>query len=127
MRNVCSQETLETYRRFRVLKGPRGNMMRECPNCTKLIECKDWTATVKCPGCKHTFCKHHGDAHQGKSCVMFCWEIRRNMALAADDRQFVAETTRPCPRCKAPTYRSSGCNHMTCREWCTPPPSEPPK
>ena len=36
--------------------------------------------------------------------------------------RFIKTTSKPCPRCKVPTHKSEGCNHMRCsrcqEEWC---------
>lgn len=31
-----------------------------------------------------------------------------------ESRQLIDSTTRPCPRCEAPTHKYTGCNHMVC-------------
>lgn len=113
---VCSPEVLETYRRFVLLKGPRGHRMVDCPKCKKLAESSGWSSRVKCGNCGHNFCKDHGDAHEGKSCVQFVWEIRKNESGLESNERFIERTTRPCPVCKVPTFKYTGCCHMTCRE-----------
>jgi len=68
---------------------------------------------MKCQKCGHVYCYTHGDAHKPEtsSCAEFEKEHRldtlKNQAL-------IATITKPCPRCKSPIQKRSGCNHMKC-------------
>lgn len=61
---VCSTEVLESFQKFQALKGPKGHLLLECPQCKSLAESRPNHAQVTCGNCQHSFCKHHGDAHQ---------------------------------------------------------------
>ena len=63
-----------------------------------------------CGACGHTYCYVHSDAHPGKTCRQYERGRRAEERAAAHIAQF----TRPCPGCKQPIEKSTGCNHMTC-------------
>jgi len=73
---------------------------------------------MTCTNCKKVYCFFHSNAHEGKSCKEYTKEQRKN----DDSEQTIQRTTKPCPKCKAPTEKNGGCNHMTCvhckHQWC---------
>lgn len=120
-RRFVARQTIETH--------------RECPQC-EASNTRGPTALsnqLTCGQCGTKFCYVHGGAHPGLWCWQWEWQQRRARADEAARAAAAAEAatdatlarfTRRCPhrRCGAPTIKSSGCNHITCRQckrhWC---------
>ncbi|XP_066552570.1 E3 ubiquitin-protein ligase parkin isoform X1 [Amia ocellicauda] len=90
-------------------------------------------------GCGFVFCReckasyHDGDCSAAllpgpRDAVMQGFvtdeEAARQASWERATRETIQNTTRPCPRCRAPVEKSGGCMHMTCPqaqcrfEWC---------
>jgi hypothetical protein len=119
----CSPETVAAYRRYQRLRGPGGDRLRDCPSCGSLVAATAWNSRVRCPECRHVFCRDHLDAHAGRSCLVYAWESRRRATELTEGDRVVSASTKPCPRCTAPTVRISGCNHMQCPRCVRAPPN----
>jgi len=112
------------YERFRKMQA--NPTLRQCPKCAELCSpLKDEEAgiiipEIRCNNCNWEFCYYHSNAHLGKPCTALMAE------QDGDERMAIAlsmeEQTHVCPSCSILTQKSSGCNHMTCRqcqcEWC---------
>lgn len=66
--------------------------------------------------CGLQFCFHClSTDHRPCSCAMVIrWKKLNKGEDTSLDESFVATFTRPCPRCKVPIQKNSGCNHMNC-------------
>jgi len=114
-------ETMKKYQRFVQMRvNPR---LRSCPSCG--ANCSPETneegavdPQMTCAECNAEFCYYHSNAHGPgpEACAVYEREIVRQQLLNAE-----MFGTKPCPRCKIPTEKVSGCNHMSCKckvEWC---------
>jgi ariadne-1 len=75
-----------------------------------------------CDACAATLCFGCGaEAHRPLSCEL-AGEWERRASSEGENLNWVLQHTKPCPRCKRPTEKISGCQHMTCamcrNEWC---------
>ena len=124
---LCSPDAVARFRRFSLLKGPRGDEYRECPRCGRLnrggvlrnavaFVAEGFKPVVRCRHCAHRFCFYHGDAHDpSSSCLAYALRLRRRSESAEQEsRELLVREARPCPKCQAPTHKAGGCNHMTC-------------
>jgi len=71
-----------------------------------------------CPKCRFNFCiLCYEQSHPNESCS-------NNSNVLDPASMKTISKMKKCPKCKVPTERSSGCNHMTCQtpgcnmEWC---------
>ena len=66
--------------------------------------------------CGQQFCFGCGASpHRPATCEMI--ELWKQKAGGGDEdvsKQLIATVSRPCPHCKSPIEKNSGCNHMTC-------------
>ncbi|XP_047124611.1 E3 ubiquitin-protein ligase parkin isoform X1 [Hydra vulgaris] len=89
-------------------------------------------------GCGFAFCRNCLLAYHDGECISsidnlttkscYTYEISQANAMHAkwrDEakcRDTIAQTTKPCPRCRSRTEKSGGCNHMQCArcnlQWC---------
>ena len=93
---------------------------RECPTCSHFSTSgSEENPEMKCEGCGTVFCYLHNNAHPEISCQEY---VRRTAKTDLWSTATIKATSRKCPQCKAPTQKSSGCNHMTCQhcraDWC---------
>ena len=93
---------------------------RECPTCSQFSTSgSEENPEMKCEGCGTVFCYLHNNAHPEISCQEY---VRRTAKTDLWSAATIKATSRTCPQCKAPTQKSSGCNHMTCQhcgaDWC---------
>ncbi len=114
-------DALVRYERALALTAPDAV---ECPNkaCGLVQKGSPARPAMVCAGCGAAFCFSHGGAHPGATCAAF------DRAHAAEEKATAAQLARdgvlPCPGCRAPTYKTEGCNHMTCAnktcstQWC---------
>jgi len=117
-------DTFTKYQRFKRMHADP--TLRQCPGCQELcspqkdLESGRIIPEVSCNKCGLEFCFYHSNAHLGEPC-------KAAMAQCDDDERLaitlaMQEETRLCPHCSILTQKTSGCNHMTCRqcngEWC---------
>ena len=109
LKALLDEETLQRLTRFREMK--ENKHYRECPKCgeSNTDGPTFFSNTLTCGVCSYKYCYLHSDAHPGKSCREFEREHRGDERLAA---AHIAQFTRPCPGCKQPIEKSSGCNHV---------------
>jgi hypothetical protein len=117
IRSAVDSETFDKYERF-VAQAANPNI-RVCSRCKAVCSMASAnTPSIKCQ-CGHVYCFTHGDAHLNKSCAQW---VRDNMESESETLRYIKDTSKPCPRCKVPTHKSEGCNHMRCsrcqEEWC---------
>tara|TARA_B110001452_G_scaffold258499_1_gene253804 strand:- start:1437 stop:2966 length:1530 start_codon:yes stop_codon:yes gene_type:complete len=120
-RKFVARQTVETH--------------RECPQCeaSNISGPSLLSNQLTCGQCETKFCYVHGGAHPGLFCWQWEWHQRKARVDEAARAAAAAEAatnetlnryTKRCPhrRCGAPTIKSSGCNHITCRQchkhWC---------
>eukprot|EP01113_Clastostelium_recurvatum_P005800 TRINITY_DN12601_c0_g1_i2.p2 TRINITY_DN12601_c0_g1~~TRINITY_DN12601_c0_g1_i2.p2 ORF type:complete len:348 (+),score=71.39 TRINITY_DN12601_c0_g1_i2:110-1153(+) len=78
-----------------------------------------------CPDCDYSVCTECLlPGHAGVTCAKN-WEVVSDNDASVDEvryAKYFKRFARNCPQCTAPTERSGGCSHMTCREckhqWC---------
>lgn len=124
---------LAKYRRFVARQTVETH--RECPQCeaSNIAGPSLFSNQLTCGQCGTKFCYVHGGAHPGLYCWQWEWKQRKARVDEAARAAAAAEAatnetldryTKRCPhrRCGAPTIKSSGCNHITCRQchkhWC---------
>jgi len=100
------------FQRFkRQLEDPS---LISCTKCSALFHEKDSDPLtlntlekhqLVCPHCKHSFCKLHGDSHQGKPCPGT--QVDRTQRL-------LNKYTKPCSHCGIAIHKESGCDHIVC-------------
>lgn len=68
---------------------------------------------VQCQACGAKSCfTHMCPWHEGLTCADYDRRISEN----AESERNIQETTKRCPKCDAPIYRTRGCDHMTCSQ-----------
>lgn len=103
---------LSKYDRF--LYSRENPNARECPKCDYQqigdMDSPDHPVII-CIDCKYQYCYEHGGAHENKTCSEYEKEIESILQLTSD---YIEMESKPCPSCKAPICKASGCNHMKC-------------
>lgn len=71
-----------------------------------------------CNTCGFRLCIHHKVPwHEGDTCKEY--DYRTNGSLKRVEEQSSEktkkDTTKPCPKCKAPIEKNDGCDHMRCK------------
>jgi hypothetical protein len=80
----------------------------------------------ECEVCHYQYCLHHKTPwHEDETCAEYTQRVTRNIAAEERaSRETVKAISKPCPGCKAPIQKISGCKHMRCRKcsyqfcWC---------
>jgi hypothetical protein len=99
---------------------------RECPNIVSGDICGEACTTgsvlepaIICSKCQFKYCFVHANAHPGEECAKYS---ERTLNENKVNEDFINETTKECPGCSAHTFKTGGCNHMTCQhckmDWC---------
>ena len=86
---------------------------------------------TRCPLCAHEVCASEAcaqPAHDPMPCTVVDWWRTEDgffESLSQEDqmtKRYLVMSTKPCPKCKIPTQKLTGCKHMTCanckEEWC---------
>ncbi|XP_006819221.1 LOW QUALITY PROTEIN: E3 ubiquitin-protein ligase parkin-like [Saccoglossus kowalevskii] len=138
---LMGQQQYEKYHRFATEECllQSGDVL--CPNagCGEGLSIPDMQIRkIHCKTCKFLFCRHCLlEYHSGE-----CYQQLENPSGGAtagdlidpvqaerarwerEARETIRKTTKPCPKCKVPVERNSGCMHMACPrpncnfEWC---------
>jgi hypothetical protein len=91
-----------------------------CPSST----CKDGATMTDgnlftCRTCEYRYCFHcNVPFHEGERCQEFQDRIKkdeRKTLEIAQSLEMLGKTTKPCPKCKSPIEKRSGCDHMSCK------------
>ena len=120
----ATPELLEKYQRILALQEP-GTVSCPVPACGAVCSVSvsgEGPSEVTCGACGASFCRHHAQAHLGRTCSDF-------LRLHAEEERATAaalarEGAKPCPSCGMVTIKTEGCNHMTCAaghclaDWC---------
>jgi ariadne-1 len=90
-----------------------------CPgrDCNKIVEQKTGEAIDIHCSCGHSFC--FGclkDAHMPIDCELLQQWKDRVEDEDGDNSNWIKINTKPCPKCKRPIEKNSGCMHMTCSQ-----------
>ena len=88
---------------------------RACPRCLHVNRVSEQVGQahndLTCQGCAVTFCRVHGGAHPGLSCL----EYVQRLPIDAKQREFARRShVRRCPSCMAAIVKNGGCDHMRC-------------
>lgn len=109
-------EALSRYQHF--VTRQENPDLRECPGRPGAGGCGTMVApsrtrlrkaiipAMACGTCGHQFCYHHSNAHPGESCREYEQQQR---AIEQEAAAALAAFTKPCPKCKSPTEKNSGC------------------
>jgi len=84
---------------------------RQCSKCGFSQGGDPKNPMMICEKCGHKYCYTHGDQHPNTSCAEFDRAHRRENLI---NSALIAKITKPCPKCKSPIQKRSGCNHMKC-------------
>lgn len=134
--HLLGEDSFAKYQRFSFEISCLAAGALYCPNskCSELIMMKEKTSectTVVCTNCLTVFasqCK--GDPHVGECSLDPSGKFVATHQFSQHDYDELAsyseivKISKPCPGCKTPTERDSGCMHMTCTiadchfEWC---------
>jgi hypothetical protein len=120
IRDVVDAQTVAAFERFREMKSNPN--IRECPRdgCGHTQQ----TGSARhpemiCERCGQAYCFAHASAHPGETCRVY---EKRQRDAEGETLWFLNQISKPCPKCKCPTQKNEGCNHMTCRnckqDWC---------
>lgn len=112
------EHLMEQVERFYAMNNNEN--FRECPSCNEPnITGTPENPEMKCSKCGETYCFIHANAHPNMTCTQYAQKkVKEDRA----NLEFIEETTKECPVCKAKTFKNGGCNHMTCvhchSDWC---------
>jgi len=99
----------EKYHRFKEnLLHPD---IRQCSKCEFSQAGDSKNPIIICEKCGHKYCYTHGDQHPTTTCIEHERLHHRESLINA---ALIAKITKPCPKCKSPIQKRSGCNHMKC-------------
>jgi len=99
----------EKYHRFKEnLLNPH---TRQCSKCGFSQGGDQKNPIMTCETCGHKYCYTHGDQHPTTTCAEYESTHRRENLINA---ALIAKIAKPCPKCKSPIQKRSGCNHMKC-------------
>ncbi|KAL2132302.1 hypothetical protein VTI74DRAFT_3965 [Chaetomium olivicolor] len=126
VRRNTTKETFERYDNL-LLRATLAEMpnFHFClsPRCTsgQLVSRASKCPDFKCVACGFGYCLEHANEHVGERCEQY--KRRRHKQDRADraSAEEVEKISKPCPNCKKPIYKYTGCNHITClcgHEWC---------
>ena len=112
-------DVLEKFNRFEARAFVRSNpTLRECPSCNGVVSRgESRSMDMQCGHCGFGFCWNcMREAHTPASCSSLAMYEEKEVLTSVDDptAELLARDCRKCPNCKASTYRTEGCNHMTC-------------
>jgi len=114
VKKVVNEGTFAKYKKFQknaaiaVDKNKRWCPTRDCN--TVLEKPAGWERKVTCEKCHRSYCwKCNERYHKGS-----CEKKAASSNAAAFAMYKLMNTVKPCPKCRSPIERSSGCNHMTC-------------
>ena len=120
---VCDEDTKEKFDRWKRIAGDPN--LRECPNVIDGEMCGHSQAgrprnpSMTCDKCGYEYCFFHASAHVGLTCRQYEKAQRK---AESESLWLIEHCSKRCPKCKVPTQKNDGCNHMTCREcnqdWC---------
>lgn len=110
-------EAFATYKEFVVRGYAASNpTIRWCPHpgCEQCVVCRSGDDEEVACAAGHAFCFGCGAApHKPASCrEMTDWE-RKNKD-EGQDAAWILANTKPCPKCRKPIERSTGCNKVVC-------------
>eukprot|EP01004_Peranema_trichophorum_P003682 NODE_2656_length_1526_cov_76.981468_g2153_i1.p1 GENE.NODE_2656_length_1526_cov_76.981468_g2153_i1~~NODE_2656_length_1526_cov_76.981468_g2153_i1.p1 ORF type:complete len:371 (+),score=28.06 NODE_2656_length_1526_cov_76.981468_g2153_i1:121-1113(+) len=109
-------KVMEKFERYLAMRDP---LNRLCPYCDYVQVGDPEHPWMSCIQCNRQYCFTHSLAHEAtEPCRTF---ERRMRKQNRSSRELIKHTCKDCPGCGAPTLKSSGCNHITCRcgtEWC---------
>eukprot|EP01002_Notosolenus_urceolatus_P015400 NODE_789_length_1777_cov_14.328125_g644_i0.p1 GENE.NODE_789_length_1777_cov_14.328125_g644_i0~~NODE_789_length_1777_cov_14.328125_g644_i0.p1 ORF type:complete len:509 (-),score=49.42 NODE_789_length_1777_cov_14.328125_g644_i0:41-1567(-) len=113
-------DTLAKFRKWRTMRESPDT--RSCPKCEhRQGGGSKESPQMTCEKCGQQYCYNHATAHDPeKSCGDFEKEMTKKEKASVEH---IDSTCKPCPKCGRQTYKSSGCNHMTCpapcrTDWC---------
>ncbi|KAI5070805.1 hypothetical protein GOP47_0015148 [Adiantum capillus-veneris] len=119
--SVASQEDKKKYRRYILRSFVEANkMVKWCPapRCENAIEFTSESGVhdVAC-ACGHNFCWNClEEVHRPVECTTVAkWLLKAS--AESENVNWILANSKPCPTCKRPIEKNSGCMHMTC----TPP------
>lgn len=121
---ISDPQILDKFERFALAASNKE--FRECPNAScrhMMLPDHNLFGRVKpqmsCSKCSTEFCYYHSISHPNESCRDF---IRRTVREDQVSEKLISSVCKECPRCKFPTEKNKGCNHMTCFhckcDWC---------
>lgn len=114
-----SDELFSKYQRFRDIKT--NTKFRECPKCKEGYVGDPEHPAITCVKCNTVYCFFHNDAHPAQSCTDYAAYMRKEHKMEEERSEQVVKLSKNCPKCKSPTIKNGGCNHMTCvcrSDWC---------
>lgn len=90
-----------------------------CPSadCQHAFLSSEHAEQIQCSECHAYYCSHCLHNHpQGWTCAQAkqVRESENQSPEAAATARYLADNTKPCPRCETATERTEGCNHMAC-------------
>eukprot|EP00456_Euglypha_rotunda_P060449 TRINITY_DN5059_c0_g1_i7.p1 TRINITY_DN5059_c0_g1~~TRINITY_DN5059_c0_g1_i7.p1 ORF type:complete len:556 (+),score=66.98 TRINITY_DN5059_c0_g1_i7:135-1802(+) len=101
--------TREKYARFKAnVDNPH---TRQCSKCNNSQQGDPDKPIITCSKCGWNYCYTHGDQHVDSSCAEY---ERKHRAENLKNRALISKISKPCPKCKSPIQKRSGCNHMKC-------------
>ena len=111
---VCISNTIaEKYQRYKINRlNPNTSPCSKCDTFNQQINPFEGNSKmIICEKCGHSYCSIHGDQHLNTTCLEFeKMHYRENLI----NTTLIAKITKPCPKCKIPIQKRSGCNHMKC-------------
>lgn len=124
VRALVNEDTFRRYQQFYLLACLRKDpTVRWCPKIgceTPIQGGNEENVRLTCPTCRTEVCwLCNLEWHEGMSCKRAekLVEKRKGTRAQYDKKaeKFIKKNSRPCPNCKSPIQKNSGCNHMTCQ------------
>ena len=107
---VDDNEILNKFDRFKAAKAEPNT--RTCPECGHFQTGDVEHPAMTCEACGFQYCFSHSNAHPPtETCEAYEARMKEK---DAGSQALVDRTSKPCPKCKALTYKFTGCNHMKC-------------